>query len=73
MSKLIQFFLGCYHFYIYCKCPNINTFKKTDAPVHGWLLIFFASIIIQIRSIIKKWMEENMFPFYPLGDLKNKE
>ena len=20
-----------------------------------------------------KWMEENMFPFYPLGDLKNKE
>ena len=20
-----------------------------------------------------KWMEENMFPFYPLGDLKNVE
>jgi 2-oxoglutarate ferredoxin oxidoreductase subunit beta len=20
-----------------------------------------------------KWMEENMFPFYPLGDLKDKE
>ena len=20
-----------------------------------------------------KWMEEHMFPFYPLGDLKNKE
>ena len=20
-----------------------------------------------------KWMEENMFPFYPLGDLKNNE
>jgi len=20
-----------------------------------------------------KWMEEHMFPFYPLGDLKDKE
>lgn len=49
VSRLIQILRGCYRFYIYCKCPKINTFQK-DRCTHAWtaivLLVGFAALSI---------------------------
>lgn len=40
VSRLIQFLSVCYRFYIYCKCPKINTFQKSRCT-HAWAAIIF--------------------------------
>ena len=38
MSRLIWFLRGCFRFYIYLKCPKINTFQKGRCT-HAWVAI----------------------------------
>ena len=38
VSRLIQILRGCYRFYIYLKCPKINTFQKGRCT-HTWAAI----------------------------------
>lgn len=40
VSRLIQFLLGCYRFYIYPKRPKINTFGNGRCT-HAWTAIVF--------------------------------
>ena len=40
VSRLIQILRGCYRFYIYCKCPNINTFQNGRCT-QVWAAIVF--------------------------------
>ncbi len=40
VSKLIQIFPQCYRFYIYCKCPKINTFGNGRCT-RAWAAIVF--------------------------------
>ncbi len=49
VSKLIQIFLGCYRFYIYCKRSKSNTFQKgrcTHARMAIVLLFGIAALSI---------------------------
>ncbi len=47
MSRLIQIFLGCYRFYIYLKCPKINTFQKGGCTqTYAAIVIFCTQKII---------------------------
>ena len=44
VSKLIQIFLGCYRFYIYFKCREINTFQKGRCTHARAAIVFLVGI-----------------------------
>ena len=48
VPKLIQFLSGCYRFYIYLKCPKINTFQNGRCT-HTWAAIVFR---IEITALL---------------------
>ena len=53
VSKLIQFWNGGYRFYIYCKCPKINTFQKGRCT-QTWaaiVLLFGTAAFLVFQSI----------------------
>lgn len=61
MSRLIQLFLWCYHFYIYGKCQKINTFQS-DRCTHAWATIVLL-VVIAALSIFQN-VKNNDNPFY---------
>ena len=61
VSKLIQILLGCYRFYIYPKCPKINTFQNgrcTRAPA-ATVLLFGISVFLVFQMV-----KNNDNPFF---------
>ena len=55
-------------------CPYGRNIALNGYPLKiGDLLAQLEGTCLVTRQKANKWMEANMFPFYPLGDLKNVE
>ena len=60
VSRLIQIFLGRYRFYIYRKCPKINTFQKGRCT-HTWAAIVFQIEIAALSILHSVKFNDNPF------------